>query len=121
MAQQRLFIDAVALLPTTRRATEVWTTEAVLIEVGNALSAIDRGAANRFIERCYETSNMRIVSVDTPLLLRALTLYASRDDKDWGLTDCISFVVMADQGLMDALAADRHFVQAGYRALLLES
>jgi predicted nucleic acid-binding protein len=40
--------------------------------------------------------------------------------KDWGLTDCISFVVMKDNGLSDALTTDSHFQQTGFQALLLE-
>ena len=63
---------------------------------------------------------MHVVNVDTPLLTRALQLYRDRSDKAWGLTDCISFVVMQEQGLMDAVTADEHFLQAGYRALLVE-
>lgn len=39
-------------------------------------------------------------------------------DKDWSLTDCIFFVVMRQLGLTDALTADRHFQQAGFKALL---
>jgi len=42
------------------------------------------------------------------------------DDKEWGMTDCISFIVMEDHGLTDALTADEHFQQAGFRALLRE-
>ena len=41
-----------------------------------------------------------------------------RADKEWPLTDCISFVVMPDQGLSEALTADHHFEQAGFKALL---
>jgi len=43
-----------------------------------------------------------------------------REDKEWGLTDCISFIVMEDHGLTDALTTDEHFEQAGFRALLRE-
>ena len=113
-------IRARALLPRVRNAAEVWVTEAVLIEVGNALSAFNRPAAIQFIQQCYQTQNMRVVSVDTQLLTRALQLYQSRPDKTWGLTDCISFVVMQEQNLIIAATADQHFSQAGYRALLLE-
>ena len=111
---------AQSLLPRVRMASEVWVTEAVLIEIGNALSAIDRGAAVDFIERCYRTDNIHIVSVDTVLFTKALALFAARPDKSWGLTDSISFSVMAQQGLTSAVTADVHFLQAGYQALMLE-
>ena len=50
---------------------------------------------------------------------QAFRLCADRSDKKWSLTDCISFVVMEDYGIQDALTGDRHFEQAGFRALLL--
>ncbi len=137
MADERLFLDtvfiqallnrrdqyhlqAISLLPHIRNAREVWITEAVLIEVGNALSALNRQVAIQFIQQCYQTANMRVVTVDTQLLNRALQLYQARPDKTWGLTDCISFAVMQEQDLIIAATADQHFLQAGYRALLLE-
>ena len=104
-----------------KNAVEVWVTEAVLIEVGNALSAVNRTASVQFINQCYQTDNIKVVSVDTPLLMGALELYHSRQDKNWGLTDCISFIVMKNQGLIYAVTADIHFVQAGFVALLRKS
>ena len=62
---------------------------------------------------------MTIVSVDTALLLRATQLYRDRGDKQWGMTDCISFVVMGEHHLTEALTADRHFAQAGFVLLML--
>jgi uncharacterized protein len=112
---------AVALRQRVRDAAEVWTTEAVLIEIGNGLSASHRDEAVRFIRQCYQTSNIRVEPLDTALLSGALTLYEARADKLWGLTDCISFVVMQRRGLTEALTSDRHFHQAGFRALLLEA
>jgi uncharacterized protein len=109
--------QARTLLPRVKAAAEVWTTEAILVEVGNALSDFDRASAVRFIRQSYNEANMRVVGVDTALLIRGLALYESRPDKSWGLTDCISFVVMAEQGLSAALTADRDFVQAGYQVL----
>lgn len=58
--------------------------------------------------------------VDSELLARAIALYTNRSDKEWGLTDCISFVVMQERGLTDALTTDHHFVQAGFHNLLAE-
>lgn len=108
------------IFPMVRAAEEIWLTEAVLVEVGNALSANDRHAAARFIEKCYSGKNLRLVGVDSALLLRSLDLYRSRGDKSWGLTDCISFVVMKENDLLAAVTADQHFIQAGFRALLKE-
>ena len=96
-------------------------TEAVLVEVGNALSSFHRHAAVQFIRRCSETDNTIVVAIGSKLFKQALTLYEARSDKTWGLTDCISFVVMEENDLSIALTADHHFVQAGFRALLLET
>lgn len=103
-----------------RVAPEVWVTEAVLTEIANGLAVVRRQAAVTFLAQCYRERNFKIVSVGTALLRRALDLYRARPDKEWGLTDCISFIVMQDQDLRDALTADEHFVQAGFRALMLE-
>ncbi|HEY1922124.1 MAG TPA: PIN domain-containing protein [Tepidisphaeraceae bacterium] len=46
-----------------------------------------------------------------------LALYRSRPDKSWSLTDCISFEIMRERGVTDALTADRHFEQAGFNIL----
>jgi len=50
---------------------------------------------------------------------QGLALYRGRQDKDWGLTDCLSFALMEQEGMREALTADVHFRQAGFRALLL--
>lgn len=114
------YARALPFAPLLRTATEVWITEAVLIEIGDALSAMNRSGAAEFIQHCYQTPNIMVVSVDTVLLGRALRLYEARNDKQWGLTDCLSFLVMWDHGITEALTTDHHFQQAGFHALLLE-
>jgi len=59
-----------------------------------------------------------IVPTTEQLLQDGIDLYDQRLDKEWSLTDCISFVVMQDLNLRDVLTADIHFEQAGFRALL---
>lgn len=49
----------------------------------------------------------------------AAELYRARPDKNWSLTDCLSFIVMEQRGLTEALTTDRDFEQAGLRALML--
>jgi len=41
-------------------------------------------------------------------------------DKDWPLTDCVSFVVMEDGAFKTRLTGDKHFEQAGFRAVVLK-
>jgi uncharacterized protein len=55
-----------------------------------------------------------------PRYARAVQLDGERPDKEWGLTDCVSFLVMQDRGLTDALTTDEPFQPAGFRALLRE-
>ncbi len=62
---------------------------------------------------------MTIVPSSSDLFWRGIKLFDARPDKEWSLTDCISFEVMAELGLTDALTADHHFEQAGFRALLV--
>jgi predicted nucleic acid-binding protein len=59
-----------------------------------------------------------VIGHDERLYDAGIELYRLRPDKDWSLTDCISFVVMAKRGISAALPADRHFEQAGFTALL---
>ena len=61
---------------------------------------------------------VKIVPPDAALFDAGVQLYAGRADKDWPLTDCISFVVMTQERIVEALTGDRHFEQAGFTALL---
>jgi predicted nucleic acid-binding protein len=95
------------------------TTEAVVLELGDALARPRwRSTGITLIEQIRHDSNIEIVSIDRDLSGRAFDFYQARPDQSWGLTDCVSFVVMQDRGITDALSADQHFVQAGFRALL---
>lgn len=95
------------------------TTEAVLTEIGNALSRTRwRALGYATIQDLRADPNIEVVPVDTALFDRALTLYGERTDKEWGLTDCISFVVMQERGLTQVLTTDRHFGQARFTNLL---
>ena len=59
-----------------------------------------------------------VISVDQALMRLSLDHYAAMSDKEWGLTDCISFIVMRDQNLQFAATSDHHFRQAGFFTLL---
>ena len=70
------------------------------------------------MELIRSSPKAELVRVSEPLFDRALDLYTRRSDKDWGLIDCASFVVMDDKGISQAFTNDRHFEQAGFTNLL---
>ncbi len=95
------------------------TTEAVLIEIGNALSKHRwRTLGIATLARLQNAADIEIVPLESALLAEAINLYSTRADKEWGLTDCISFVVMQIHGLTQVLTTDRHFEQAGFYNLM---
>jgi predicted nucleic acid-binding protein len=93
-------------------------TDGVLLEVGNALARQRRREAAGIIRELLNSPEVEVVRTSEELFDRGLSLYESRPDKQWGLVDCVSFVVMQDRGLTDALTYDQHFVQAGFTALM---
>ncbi len=96
-------------------ATPRVTTEAVLIEIGNGLSRGRRRVLGLQAVRLLRNDpRLTLAPVTASLIDRAIDLFASRMDKDWGLTDCISFVVMRDLKLTRVLTTDEHFAQAGF-------
>jgi uncharacterized protein len=97
------------------------TTRAVLLEIGNVLSRQRYRAAAVSLLRALEADpSVTLLPLSEDLYARALELYGSRPDKEWGLIDCASFVVMSERGITKALTADVHFQQCGFRALLRE-
>jgi predicted nucleic acid-binding protein len=98
---------------------ELTTTEFVLLEVADALCAPPaRGQAIRFIEGLKRLPILEIVPVSPTLYAAGWELYCQRDDKRWGLTDCISFAVMRERQVSQAFTSDHHFEQAGFTKLL---
>ncbi len=95
------------------------TTDYILIEVADALSSPrDRPRFLALLDALAADPDTAIIPADGDLFRRGTDLFRARADKDWPLTDCLSFVVMADLGLTEALTGDRHFLQAGFRPLL---
>jgi uncharacterized protein len=105
-----------------RAGARVLTTDAVLTEVANTFSRIAfRSLARQVIEAYQASVRMRtaqLVRADAQLWQQGWRLFVERSDKDWSLTDCISFVVMQDRGIIRAFTADHHFAQAGFEKLL---
>lgn len=101
-----------------KRITTTW----VLTEVGDAMSLSEnRRAFSEFynlVNLVKQSPLITVIPATDELFERGVELFSRRLDKEWTITDCISFVVMDDSGLSDALTGDRHFEQAGFAALL---
>jgi predicted nucleic acid-binding protein len=96
------------------------TTRWVLAEVADGLCTPPlRHPTAAFLQRLEQNRFVQILPPDESQFMRGFDLYCRRIDKSWSLTDCISFVVMQEQGLSEALTGDHHFEQAGFKALLL--
>jgi len=96
-----------------------FTTDWVLTEVADALSrSTSRIACAKFLDEFRQSLRVEVSRASPELFESGWKLYIARPDKDWSLTDCISFVVMQERGLTEALTGDHHFEQAGFQALL---
>jgi predicted nucleic acid-binding protein len=93
-------------------------TQAVLLEIGNALARGFKREAADIIEHFLTSEEVEVVHITPELFEEAFTLYRSYGDKEWGLVDCISFVAMRRAGVTQALTFDRHFAQAGFQVLM---
>lgn len=95
--------------------TTIW----VLVELADGLARTDRRHLFRKVMRDLAANpDNQIASFDAELWRKGIDLYDARPDKQWSLTDCLSFTVMQAESVTDALTGDRHFEQAGFRALL---
>ena len=101
------------------RNLQMLTTEAVVFEIGDALSKPKfRRIAIELMTGIFTDPQIEVISVTPALVQRAFDLFQRRPDKGWGMTDCLSFIVMEDRGIQKALTTDEHFEQAGFVAML---
>ena len=92
----------------------VLTTDAILLEIGHALSRNARQEAATIIHYFQTATEATVIPLTLDLLNSAIEMYKIHQDKTWGLVNCLSFVVMKKQQISIVLAFDRHFVQAGF-------
>ena len=110
---QRLALDANAV------DRPIVTTAWVLLELADHLcDARNRHLFPEVLDALRGDRRVRILPAEQAMLEQAVELYRRRADKDWSLTDCTSFIIMTAEGINEALTADHHFEQAGFKALL---
>ena len=104
-------------LSVVYEASVFLTTDAVLMELGNALSRSYKAQAIEFIDYLMQDESVVLVRLTPELFSDAFSRYRHYRDQQWGLVDCLSFVVMERYGINQVLSFDRHFAQAGFRML----
>jgi predicted nucleic acid-binding protein len=119
--QRDQYHERAAELAESYEGRQFLITDALLLEIGNALARRYRPQAIEVIEHFLASKDVEVVRLTPDLFEQAFALYEAHEDKEWGLTDCVSFVAMRAAGIQDALTFDQHFVQAGFRALMQEA
>jgi predicted nucleic acid-binding protein len=108
-----------ALVTTAQRTGQLVTTRWILTEVGDAMAAPQYRRRFLNLIRAVESDPDTIIVPSTDELFKnGLTLFSERMDKTWRITDCISFIVMKQFSINEALTGDQHFAQAGFVPLL---
>ncbi|NJR60366.1 MAG: type II toxin-antitoxin system VapC family toxin [Cyanobacteria bacterium CRU_2_1] len=100
---------------------QICTSEMVFTEVLNHFAKRGnflRKAAAALVQSAQGNPTVEILPQTSDLFQQALTLYSQRPDQAWSHTDCASFCIMQQQNILEALAYDKHFEQAGFIALL---
>lgn len=97
------------------------TTDSVLCEVLNYFSGYGkeiRQEVSAFVMDVLADSSFQVIEQTRDNFLKGLELYASRLDKGYSLTDCISMNICRELGITEILTRDHHFEQEGFKILL---
>jgi predicted nucleic acid-binding protein len=104
---------------STSHDVALLTTAWVLTELADGLAdSLHRSAFRRIVNDLQNDSEAIVIPPSQRLFEQGADLYNARKDKEWSLTDCISFIAMEQYSVREALTGDRHFEQAGFKALL---
>lgn len=102
-----------------RRKRRLVTTSLILIELADGLAKVHfRSVAIQLRDALHSSQNVEVVQVDERREEASWQLFRERLDKDWGMTDCVSFSLMTERELTDVFGLDHHFEQAGFHLLI---
>lgn len=98
------------------------TSDAVLLETCNSLAGSQtRRLAAAFMEGIKTSERLKILDIvrtSGTVFEQGWNLFEAYEDKEWSLTDCISFVIMRERKMKESFTCDHHFEQAGFSILL---
>ena len=104
-----------ALRQRVQRGARVVTTNLIVAETHALLSRrASRTVALAFVREVKRSPNQVVASSAEYEDLAVTDWLEKFDDQDFSLTDAVSFAVMTDRGVREALALDHHFSVAGF-------
>jgi uncharacterized protein len=102
-----------------QQVTFLVTTEWVLLELADALASTSKRSTFDMVRQgLLSNPAVNVEPLSSTVHEEGIALFRNRPDKEWSLTDCVSFTVMQRDGITEALTGDHHFEQAGFVALL---
>jgi predicted nucleic acid-binding protein len=101
---------------------QLCTTDHVIAETLTLLRARKNShVCETFYNIVKSSKELEIKSTTRERFQQTVEFFLKYSDKGYSFTDCLSFIVMHDLKLTEALTTDNHFEQAGFTALLAES
>ena len=100
---------------------KIITTSYIITELITLLSKplrIPRPKAIAFIQSLKTSPYIEVIHISKEIDTKAWELLMQRQDKEWSLVDCSSFIVMQESKITESLTSDHHFEQAGFICLL---
>lgn len=79
---------------------------------------LPRAKVLEFVVDLLDHPDIETVWVDECLHREAMQLLIARQDKTYSLCDAVSFILMRQRNINEALTTDRHFEQEGFIRLL---
>ncbi len=100
---------------------KIITTSYIITELVALLASplrTPRAKAIAFIQSLKTSPYVEVIHISKEIDTKAWELLINRQDKEWSLVDCSSFIVMQERKITESLTSDHHFEQAGFIRLL---
>jgi predicted nucleic acid-binding protein len=100
---------------------KIITTSYIITELVALLASplrVPRPKAIAFIQSLKTSPYVEVLYISKEIDTKAWELLTQRQDKEWSLVDCSSFIVMQERKISESLTSDHHFEQAGFIRLL---
>lgn len=111
--------EAVAWMDSQKARVRPISTECVVGETCTLLVARKRPhLVKRFLDSLDRSTALLLINPDHALVQSAKLLIRRQADQGYSFVDCLSFCLMKERGIREALTTDQHFRKAGYTPLL---